>query len=72
MATLEALLEPLALDQNISIENYVRQLKQNGYRTPKDILDARDSEDLSKDCSLLRGDAKRIWNAAVALHAESE
>ena len=72
MATLEALLEPLAIDQTISIENYVRQLKQNGYRTPKDILDARDGEGLSRDCSLLRGDANRIWNAAVALHAGSE
>ena len=70
MTTLEALLKPLALDKTIPIKNYVRKLEQNGYRTPEDILDAGSSKGLSRDCSLLRGDANRIWNAAVALHAE--
>ena len=57
MPTLEELLQTLRLDESI---DYANLLRGHGYRLPEGILDAGSAEDLSRECALPIGDAKRI------------
>lgn len=63
MPTLEELLQTLSARLDESID-YANILKGHGYRSPEAIVDAGSAEDLSRECALPIGDAKRIWKAA--------
>ena len=63
MATIEDLLLKLAPRLDASV-NYADKLRLNGYRTPVDIQEAESAETLGKHCTLLPGDAWRIYKAA--------
>lgn len=66
MTTLQELLASVAADLDPAID-YETRLRSNGYRTLNSIKQVGNAETLQRDCELLPGDARIIWQAAVGI-----